>query len=213
MKLFLIRHGETYLNKYGRMQGWADTPLTDKGRQSARRCGEYLASRGITHVLSSDLGRTIETSKIINECLATTQEVVLMPEFRETFFGSYEGELNRNVWPEIAKKQGFDSLQDFYTQLPINEVMDAFHTSDPTSDAEDYQTFITRITQGLKKISEMFVEEEQVVLVTHGNTIRNIAYLIDPTIDCAEELINSGVTTIEMVGEQQRLVSYNVAAE
>ncbi|MDV7694684.1 hypothetical protein GA842_07340 [Pediococcus parvulus] len=33
--VYLIRHGETYLNKFDRMQGWADAPLTPKGIQDA----------------------------------------------------------------------------------------------------------------------------------------------------------------------------------
>ena len=28
MKLYFLRHGQTYLNKYKKMQGWSDTPLT-----------------------------------------------------------------------------------------------------------------------------------------------------------------------------------------
>ncbi|MFS0924612.1 histidine phosphatase family protein [Enterococcus casseliflavus] len=212
MKIFLVRHGETYLNKYGRMQGWADTPLTDKGKENAKLCGQYLATKGITHLVTSDLGRTIETSKIVKSYLNLNQEMILMPEFRETFFGSFEGELNQYVWPTIAKNTGFDSVEDFYMQLNIDEVMDAFHESDPAKDAEDYQTFIQRIILGLEKLSEMFNADDKVVLVTHGNTIRNIAYLIDKSINCGEELVNLGITTIALNGPEKQLISYNVAA-
>ena len=31
MKLYFVRHGQTYLNKYKNMQGWSDTPLTPEG--------------------------------------------------------------------------------------------------------------------------------------------------------------------------------------
>lgn len=213
MKLFLVRHGQTYLNKYNRMQGWADTPLTEKGKESAQLCGEYLATQQINQLVTSDLGRTIETSRIIREQLDLKNEIQVMPEFRETFFGSFEGELNQNVWPNVAEKSGFNSLKEFYQQMQINQVMDAFHEADPTKDAENYTTFIQRIQLGLEKITKSFKPEERVVLVTHGNTIRNIAYLIDKEVNCAEELVNAGVTTIEINGEKRRLLSYNVAAK
>lgn len=213
MKLFLVRHGQTYLNKYNRMQGWADTPLTEKGKESAQLCGEYLATQQINQLVTSDLGRTIETSRIIREQLDLKNEIQVMPEFRETFFGSFEGELNQNVWPNVAEKSGFNSLKDFYQQMQINQVMDAFHEADPTKDAENYETFIQRIQLGLEKLTKSFNPEERVVLVTHGNTIRNIAYLIDKEVNCAEELVNAGVTTIEINGEKRRLLSYNVATK
>lgn len=33
---YFMRHGETYLNKYHRMQGWSDTPLTNRGKETLR---------------------------------------------------------------------------------------------------------------------------------------------------------------------------------
>jgi len=40
-----------------------------------------------------------------------------MPEFRETFFGYFEGELNQNVWPKVAKPKGFETVNEFYANL------------------------------------------------------------------------------------------------
>lgn len=39
-----IRHGEAYLNLYGKMQGWADAPLTESGTEDARATGRRLAN-------------------------------------------------------------------------------------------------------------------------------------------------------------------------
>lgn len=41
---YFIRHGETYLNLYGKMQGWADAPLTESGTEDARATGRRLAN-------------------------------------------------------------------------------------------------------------------------------------------------------------------------
>lgn len=211
MKIYLVRHGQTYLNKYDRMQGWADTPLTEKGRESAEKCGVFLSKKNINYVISSDLGRTIETSNIIKKYLSDNLELMMMAEFRETFFGSFEGEKNQNVWSAIAKANGYETINDFYHNLEISEIMDAFHKADPSNDAEDYSTFISRINKGLDKVTNTFELDANILLVTHGNTIRNIAYLIDSNLNCAEDVLNSGITTIEFSNDEMTLLSYNKA--
>ncbi|MDK6292868.1 phosphoglycerate mutase family protein, partial [Aerococcus urinae] len=37
VSIYFMRHGQTYLNKYNRMQGWCDAPLTDQGIRDAMR--------------------------------------------------------------------------------------------------------------------------------------------------------------------------------
>ena len=27
-RIYIVRHGQTYINRYDKMQGWCDTPLT-----------------------------------------------------------------------------------------------------------------------------------------------------------------------------------------
>ena len=34
-RIYLIRHGKTFINKYNKMLGWCDTPLTAEGREGA----------------------------------------------------------------------------------------------------------------------------------------------------------------------------------
>lgn len=61
--IYLMRHGQTLFNKYERMQGWCDSPLTEKGHAQARVAGEYFKKNGITFdaVYTSTLTRTQET--------------------------------------------------------------------------------------------------------------------------------------------------------
>ena len=40
--LVLLRHGESQWNLENRFTGWVDVPLTDKGRDEARRAGEKI---------------------------------------------------------------------------------------------------------------------------------------------------------------------------
>ena len=63
MKVYLIRHGESETNLQKRWTGWADVPLTEKGREDARRAGELLRGLTFDKVYTSDLSRAIETAK------------------------------------------------------------------------------------------------------------------------------------------------------
>lgn len=65
LQVYLVRHGETKWNAERRIQGQSDSPLTEKGEQQAMQVGERARSFGITHIISSDLGRTKRTAEII----------------------------------------------------------------------------------------------------------------------------------------------------
>ncbi|WP_373747636.1 histidine phosphatase family protein, partial [Weissella soli] len=43
LNLYLIRHGQTYYNRYNKLQGWSNAPLTDQGRADAVSVGKRLA--------------------------------------------------------------------------------------------------------------------------------------------------------------------------
>ncbi|KAJ9458597.1 putative phosphoglycerate mutase GpmB [Diplonema papillatum] len=63
---YLLRHAETSWNVIDRIQGQADTDLTEKGKLQAAALGDALAARGITFdaLLISPLKRTCATADI-----------------------------------------------------------------------------------------------------------------------------------------------------
>jgi len=69
--LCLIRHGESLWNKENRFTGWVDVPLTDNGREQAKKAGEILKSLNIKFDIAytSLLSRSIETLEIIIKTL------------------------------------------------------------------------------------------------------------------------------------------------
>ena len=66
-KLLLVRHGETVDNVNKIMQGQTDGCLTLLGMEQARELGRQLRGKPIDVFLSSDLGRAVETLRIIKE--------------------------------------------------------------------------------------------------------------------------------------------------
>ena len=43
LHLHLVRHGQTFFNRYNRLQGWSNSPLTDAGLADADKADETAA--------------------------------------------------------------------------------------------------------------------------------------------------------------------------
>lgn len=65
MKIYFIRHGETNLNREGRLQGRVDEPLNENGRALAEVTGDALRDVQFDLVISSPLSRALETAEIL----------------------------------------------------------------------------------------------------------------------------------------------------
>jgi len=88
LQAYLVRHGETLWNAERRIQGQSDSPLTDKGETQARQVAERAKALGITHIITSDLGRTRRTAEIIADICGC--DVTLEPRLRELNMGVLE---------------------------------------------------------------------------------------------------------------------------
>ena len=60
--LLLARHGESDWNRARRWQGFADRPLTERGRAQAEELAARLVEIPLDAIYSSDLGRACETA-------------------------------------------------------------------------------------------------------------------------------------------------------
>ncbi len=65
LQVYLVRHGETEWNAQRRIQGQSDSPLTQMGEAQARQVAQRARLLGITHIITSDLGRTRRTAELI----------------------------------------------------------------------------------------------------------------------------------------------------
>lgn len=97
--LLLLRHGATANNTANppRLQGrGSDMPLSEIGREQARRTAEFLADRAIDAVYASPLSRAVETAEAIAAPHGLT--VSRVAEFIECDVGAWEG----LSWAEVA---------------------------------------------------------------------------------------------------------------
>ena len=87
--LIAIRHGETEWNSQGRFQGHLNSVLNAAGLAQAEALGEYLARERFDLLLSSDLGRALQTASAI--AMRTGHEIVVEPRLRERRMGIFQG--------------------------------------------------------------------------------------------------------------------------
>jgi len=95
MTLYVVRHGEAEGNREGRFLGQVDPPLTETGKEQARRQGAALKGLGIARILSSDLVRARTTASIIAETLGLPIEST--PALREVSHGVIDGWLSSDI--------------------------------------------------------------------------------------------------------------------
>ena len=53
MLIYVVRHGETYANVDGRMQGWTNDPLNENGRKLAEITGKGMQNISFDYCISS----------------------------------------------------------------------------------------------------------------------------------------------------------------
>ena len=70
-----VRHGQTELNRGGRLQGRLDAPLSDLGLRQADALGRGFADEPVTRVFSSPLRRACDTAAAVARALGLDVEV------------------------------------------------------------------------------------------------------------------------------------------
>lgn len=87
MEILLARHGETEWSRDLKHTGRTEIPLTKRGRAEAELLRPALAGRSFARVLSSPLGRALDTCRLAG----LGDEVELTDDLLEWDYGEYEG--------------------------------------------------------------------------------------------------------------------------
>ena len=208
--VYFIRHGQTILNKYNRMQGWCDSPLTDKGREDGRLVGEKLADIKFDWAFHSDTMRAQNTFRLLlAQNNHPTPQALVMPEFREQGYGYFEGADSGNAWMMIGGPHGYRTFKELITAYSIEEARDFAKQADPFGDAEDDQEFQARINQGFAKLRDQVADNQNVVIVSHGTTIRSLVHRFSPETDITIGPRNGSITKFSVDENSVKLDFYN----
>jgi 2,3-bisphosphoglycerate-dependent phosphoglycerate mutase len=115
-KLILLRHGQSTWNLENRFTGWIDIPLTEQGKEEARRAGEHLKDVRIDEAFTSVLVRAIDTLTIALEAagqpnVPTKYDAAI----NERMYGDLQG-LNK---AETAKQYGDEQVKQWRRSYDI----------------------------------------------------------------------------------------------
>lgn len=152
--LLLARHGQSDWNAARRWQGFADRPLTERGRAEAAALAARLADIPLDGVYSSDLQRARETAAAVARSQGL--ETIERPELREVNVGSWEGLTAEEA--EARFPEGFRRWQDGGAGW---------------DDGETYAEMSDRVLGAVREIARRH-PGGRALIVAHGGPIRAV---------------------------------------
>ncbi|GLR08017.1 phosphoglycerate mutase [Mixta theicola] len=209
--VWFARHGKTWLNTLDRVQGWADSPLTDEGVQVARYLGEGLKTIPFDSYYSGDAGRQRETMQIIraarsDRSIPTTEIKAL----REVFFGGFEGLPNHEMIGAVVKKRGLSDISQLFAEmkqgkLTLEQYLDEIADVDQEKLAERGGEVKMRMQSALRTTIKNAQErgEKNVLVVSSGAAI--LAMIADLTDDARKNQPLANAAVVKLVYQQGAL--------
>jgi broad specificity phosphatase PhoE len=204
-RVHFVRHAETLFNVNGQLQGWCDSPLTERGERQAAALGEWMRDVPLAAAFTSDLTRTRTTT---DAALVGHPSVVATPmkELREWNFGSFEGQPNPSLWVGVFAKHGFEyapASAEWATMTAngLDSVIDAIHDLDPLGRAESASDVGTRLASGLRTVLDVAEQAAiagrgDVLVVTHGAVLGSILLHLAPDTRLQGGFPNCGIVTV-----------------
>lgn len=198
--LVLIRHGQSLWNAENRFTGWVDVPLTDKGREEARRAARHLEGLKFDVAYTSALSRAQETLALILQELGLTKLPVIRDQaLNERHYGDLQG-LNK---AETAQRYGDEQVKLWrrsYSVVPPN--------------GESLELTARRVLPFYDRaIAGDLRQGKNVLVVAHGNSNRSLVMKLDNL--TGEQVVGleleTGVPLIYELSTEGQVLSKRVA--
>lgn len=157
MKIYVIRHGLTELNKAKKVNGEIDEPLIKEGIEQAKAI-IALIPKNVKYIFASPLLRAKQTAEIISS--KPSLPIYIQDELTEVHMGSLAGKSWEEMENGLELKKKHRTVQFDYHQYGGESVKDVKK----------------RILKFFKKINNIYRDNE-VLIVTHGGVIRLINLL------------------------------------
>ena len=160
VNIYIARHGETKWNIEGRMQGFKNSDLTQRGISDARSLGESLKDIDFDCIYSSPLGRALDTAKYIRQDDNT--KIILDDSLKELNLGLWEGMTHEEI------KEKYPIQYNNFREHP---------ESFESQGGESFLELIKRVEKGLNNIIKD-ENHENILIVTHTCVIKAISIII-----------------------------------
>jgi broad specificity phosphatase PhoE len=153
--LWLVRHAESQGNLEGRIQGWADYPLTELGQRQAAQLAERLAQEeSIGALISSPQQRAAETAQVIGEVLGLP--VRFDARLKEYNFGPLNG-----LMPD-----------EIIARFPVvRAAWEVNRPWQPLPGEEGEPAFLARVREAMDEIVAGMAEDTTLAVVAHGGSL------------------------------------------
>lgn len=174
VEFYIIRHGETLLNKLGKAQGLTDSPLTPDGIKSAVNLKQALCSVDFSAAYSSDLSRAYNTAQII---CGDFCEIKKDARLREWCLGNFEAENPQDFIKHILECDKNLKADELNQHLP--EICSAIKLTDTTGMAEAFEDITKRLTDFFKDAGKHQLDSGggKILVVTHAFAIKTILHM------------------------------------
>lgn len=198
LNVYLVRHGQTFLNLYNRLQGWCDSPLTPKGINDAHNAGQHLAHIAFNAAYHSDTTRAMRTCQyILEENVATPvlPNPQMLRNFREQSFGYFEGNDAGQTWLMVGASHGCRTYDELIDKFGAAATRDFLKQTDPFHHCENDQEYWQRIQAGFDYLYQHHTDGQNILLVSHSITIRTIVDRFAPEYQAPKNGPKNGAVT------------------
>lgn len=158
--IYIIRHGQTQMNKSKALQGRSDHSLNEYGISQAKEAGLNFAACDILfdHVFTSPLQRAVQTARLIAPDTALRADARLI----EMDYGPYEGCDLEDPPPE---------LRAFFSDFANNPAPEGM---------EQLSDVVTRTGTFMEEIKSL---EGNILIATHAIAMKGILEYLTPESD------------------------------
>lgn len=204
LHLHLVRHGQTTFNKYNRLQGWCNAPLTESGLADADKAGHKLEDLDFAAAYCSDTSRAEITAKRIldiNEAAGHGRPVLVADmRFREQCYGYFEGQDMSLAWTAAGGPHGAKNYNEIVEKFGLAATRDFLKEADPFHDAESDEEYWNRVEGAFSLIAANpdLRDGDHVLQISHGNTLLSLGHRFSGDgLDLSERPANGSVTLID----------------
>jgi broad specificity phosphatase PhoE len=188
LKLLFVRHAQSLGNVEKRMQGHGDYPLTDRGQQQVTKLANRLLLEAWlpTHIYSSPLQRTVQTTQILVDHFLTAPLPAAVSDLMDSA-GSAALEMTEVVPHKVVIAYD-DDLKEFQNGIfqgltwaeAIAQYPDLCHQLEASPDwiqipgAESLAAARSRAHRFIQKVMQQHHNGDSVIIVTHSWILQHL---------------------------------------
>src|SRR5579885_1026556 len=191
--LVLVRHGQSTYNEKGIWAGVTDVPLTNLGKEEARKAGQTIRDIRFDVAYTSELVRAQQTLQIIKQTINQPDlPTIISGAINERDYGEFTGKYK---W-EMKEKLGEELFRTYRRSWDV-----------PPPHGESLKDVYNRVVPYyVKEILPRLKKGENILIAAHGNSLRALVKYLENISEVAIPKLEIGtgevyVYTIDDKGE------------